>query len=218
MVRLVRESLGPCGRAGQEVEQRSVALLSSSHTLPLPLVPHMEGAKRRGRSERRFKIAVHVRRGDSCVRWAQHGDSKMSGGCPCFRAQEYMIGVRALIQQRRVAKVRLLVASDSMAAVADLVKLAHADGMEVEHVQAIHTPTYAMSSRPIPSHPIPFHPIPFSSHSTPSQPTSHHTPHHTTPCFPYPPIIPQWVLGAARGMGMHKVCAVPQRHHLRRHL
>ena len=125
LVRLVRSSLGPCGRVALATETRMAA-----------------AAGKRRAGERRFTVAVHMRRGDACMRWAQRGDGNYASGRPCYRAAEYMDGVRELIRVhgkstgRRVVRARLLVASDSTEAVAELTALGTAEGLDVDYVQA----------------------------------------------------------------------------------
>lgn len=62
-----------------------------------------------------LRIAVHVRRGDACERWAQRGDSSTDPR-PCFPAREYIESARALVKaMTRPASthVTLLLATDS---------------------------------------------------------------------------------------------------------
>ena len=154
LVRHVRAALGPCARAAMAEERRRLVVLA-------------EGGWRRAgdggasrtirRSERPLTIAVHMRRGDACERWARRGDgmqNKAVGGRPCYAAAEYMAAVHALVASvrhgggelaRRVGggdgavaggeRVRLLVASDSEKAAAELAVLAQREGIELVHLQ-----------------------------------------------------------------------------------
>ena len=78
-------------------------------------------------------VAVHVRRGDACERWASRGDGATDSSRPCFAAAEYVSAaeeVAARLQRRAAAAasvgagrrptVRLLLASDSASALDEL--------------------------------------------------------------------------------------------------
>jgi hypothetical protein len=64
-------------------------------------------------AQREYVIAMHVRRGDACERWAEEGDYDNVGGRPCWELEVYMQAARRM---RKVYGVRsILLATDSHA-------------------------------------------------------------------------------------------------------
>ena len=81
-------------------------------------------------------VAVHVRRGDACERWAAPGDARTRRGFgrPCFATVEYLRAARKVCRvllrpssPGLVRRCRLLVASDSPTAADELAVLASRD-------------------------------------------------------------------------------------------
>ena len=112
---VVHRGLGKCGEAAVARRLRpaarrgAVTCANGSHYAP-------------GRSDRAVApaVAVHVRRGDACERWAAPGDARTRRGVgrPCFATMEYLraaLGVcRVLLRPSPSGRrCRLLVASDS---------------------------------------------------------------------------------------------------------
>ena len=132
-VRRVRASLGSCGREAVASLQRGVLHPDGSIT---PLL--------RSDGDSRIPppaIAIHIRRGDACERWAQPGDASTHPR-PCFAVEHYLAAARRLLGHLRrlhpgrhvAGRPRLLVASDSAEA---LRELAGAAGSEMEVRQVI---------------------------------------------------------------------------------
>ena len=91
LVRLILDSPGACGRAGTE------RLLGRVRSV---------GPKRSGPV-----IAMHVRRGDACMRWAQEGDGSLPNGRPCYKMTVMMDAARRL--RRQYGADRIFIATDS---------------------------------------------------------------------------------------------------------
>ena len=70
----------------------------------------------------KLAVAVHIRRGDACNRWAEPGDGDYADKRPCFRTQHYVDAVVALAE-RYDKDVAAFVASDSEEAVEEFVSL-----------------------------------------------------------------------------------------------
>ena len=47
----------------------------------------------------KLAVAVHIRRGDACNRWAEPGDGNYADKRPCFRTQHYVDAVVALAER-----------------------------------------------------------------------------------------------------------------------
>ena len=70
-------NVGPCGK-------RSAMVLPRNHSLP-PVIPASSSRSSSVTTAAGPRVAMHIRRGDSCMRWAQaRGDSSLRGGRPCF--------------------------------------------------------------------------------------------------------------------------------------
>ena len=143
LVRHTLGALGPCAAEAVAALPRRVWRRGGSRTpTPATPAPAPEEARRPWAT-----VAVHIRRGDACERWAAAGDGATSPR-PCFRAAEYLRAARALLPALRrrcggagscgggggggdgggggggEGGVRLLVASDSEEAVRELAQLA----------------------------------------------------------------------------------------------
>jgi hypothetical protein len=94
----------------------------------------------------RYDIGVQIRRGDACERWARHvGDGAAKVRRPCFEAGMYLNEARHLVRvldiqrwgesgspsTRRAVVHRLLVATDSPTAAAELLRLVPKGEFEV---------------------------------------------------------------------------------------
>ncbi|KAL1530559.1 hypothetical protein AB1Y20_001460 [Prymnesium parvum] len=134
MMRRVRASLGRCAHAASRPWLRGRMVHTGGGWRA-----EGEGAARE--RAHAFTLAVHVRRGDACVRWARRGDSTLDRGRPCYAAGEYMAVVRALLAKARqgegklarlaAGRVRLLIASDSESVADEMAALAASDGIEL---------------------------------------------------------------------------------------
>ena len=108
MVRMVRRSLGACSRAAVAELNVKTTPLSAS----LPAQSEVIGARHVGlaftsasrqRNRQYFTVAIHVRRGDACERWAADASSgrrdvsSKRNGRPCFRANDYLRGAHAVL-------------------------------------------------------------------------------------------------------------------------
>lgn len=92
------------------------------------------------------KIAVHIRRGDACMRWAERGDGRIDpeGDCgrpigrPCYTAEDYVAAANDVLravhripetpQRSRRSCASLLLASDSSEAINDVQRIAFRAG------------------------------------------------------------------------------------------
>ena len=128
MMRLTLDSLGPCADAtarsllATQPERRRLGRCAGP-TIAAPT------------------IAVHIRRGDACERWAPPARRAVVGeGRPCYHTRHYAQAVRAIVDTwhgggEPPRSARVLVASDSPTAVAEMRReLAAARGDAGPHV------------------------------------------------------------------------------------
>jgi hypothetical protein len=79
-------------------------------------------------------VSMHIRRGDSCMRWAtKRGDWSLAGGRPCFATSLYLAAARQLRQQYGCTQLRL--ATDSAAAAAQVATALEAEDWTVTRLQ-----------------------------------------------------------------------------------
>lgn len=75
-------------------------------------------------------VAIHIRRGDSCMRWAgKPGDASLSHGRPCFSTRMYVDAARAM--KRRYGMTTAYLATDSELAAAEATAMLEEDGFQV---------------------------------------------------------------------------------------
>lgn len=123
-LRLVRSSLGPCGRAAEaELWRRQPSSLLRQ------ALPREQRAG--GRGAGLLGVGVQVRRGDACERWAAAGDGDdlpAAGGRPCYRAAEYVSAAAAVL-----ARLRARLPPSSPLAGREPVLLLASDSPRAEH-------------------------------------------------------------------------------------
>jgi hypothetical protein len=117
---LLSSTLGACG-----VQARDTLLRRAQTSPPLPTLG--TGAS----------IAVHIRRGDSCMRWATRvgdaaGASTKTGVRPCYPLAMYLRACRRL--RSLYNATRLLVATDSPSVISELVATRAVHGFEVSYL------------------------------------------------------------------------------------
>ena len=79
-------------------------------------------------------VSMHIRRGDSCMRWAKkRGDNSMASGRPCYPTSLYLEAAKELKQKYGCKRLRL--ATDSAGAAAQVVEVLEADGWTVTRLQ-----------------------------------------------------------------------------------
>jgi len=133
---LTAQALASFGKCGVLAAQSLSRTLSSSRAPP-------ESNKRTALAKTSLKqkrstepsfttevLSMHIRRGDSCMRWAQkRGDAGLQGGRPCFPTELYLEAARQMRDQYGFTTLHL--ATDSSAASKQVTQALSAEGWTV---------------------------------------------------------------------------------------
>jgi len=122
---LMRQALSSLGRCAKEdmavLMQNSTANSTVKIKVKTATLAVLPSANATGvaLASRPLTIGMHVRRGDSCMRWAERGDySALDKSRPCYKLSVYMEVARSMKQQYGAS--RIAVATDSASVVAEL--------------------------------------------------------------------------------------------------
>ena len=115
------------GQLAQRVAIKSAGPCTRRHATRLPLIrtPAAPSGHVHSAQQAPFTVAIHMRRGDACMRWATRmGDSALKakdGGRPCYPAALYVNATLRLTGVYAVGRpVQVLLASDDAGAASEL--------------------------------------------------------------------------------------------------